>query len=59
VTPGCAEVGFRVIVGGSTVNWAEAASPPGCPVAVIVYDPAGTLPTTNEAVRLPPEIEQV
>lgn len=28
-------------------------------VAVIMYDPAGTFPTLNEPVRLPPEIEHV
>ena len=38
---------------------AVAKSAPGLPVAVIVYAPADTLATTNEAVNVPPEIEQV
>jgi hypothetical protein len=60
VAPAGAETGLSVIDGGGAlmVTMAEAESPRE-PVAVIVYPPAGTLATTNDAVKVPPEIEQV
>jgi hypothetical protein len=49
--------------GGRTVNVFEEKSPPGLPVAVIVYTPAGTLATTKELRGvggiMPPIIVQV
>jgi hypothetical protein len=42
-----------------TVKDAEAESPAGLPVAVIVYTPVATLAITKEAVRVPAEIVQV
>jgi hypothetical protein len=59
--PTWADVGLSAIATGSVVTWkfATALSPPGLPVAVIGYKPAGTLATRYVAVRLPPEIEQL
>jgi len=42
-----------------TVKVAEAESPPGLPLAVIVYTPDAMSPTVNVAVKAPPETEQV
>jgi len=41
------------------VKLAEAESPPGVPLAAIVYTPDATSPTVNVAVNIPPETEQV
>jgi hypothetical protein len=57
--PGGPELGVRVIVGPIIVNVAEAVSAAGFPVAVITYEPAGMLATTNEAVSMPPDTEHV
>ncbi|HKM79242.1 MAG TPA: hypothetical protein VJZ03_09200 [Candidatus Bathyarchaeia archaeon] len=42
-----------------TVRAAEAKSPAGVPVRVIVYEPAGTLATRKEPAREPPETMQL
>ena len=39
-----------------TKRVAEAVSPTGLPVAMIVYDPFDTLPTVNDPVRVPADI---
>jgi hypothetical protein len=47
-----------VVVTRITVRRVEAESPVD-PIAAIAYCPSGTLATTNDAVSVPPEIEQV
>jgi hypothetical protein len=42
-----------------TVKLVEAESPPGLPLAIIVYTPDAMLPTVNVAVNVPAETEQV
>lgn len=42
-----------------TVKMVEAESPPGPALATTMYEPATTFATTNEAVNVPPEIEQL
>jgi hypothetical protein len=61
LAPTEAEVGLNTIDGGApvTVKLAEAESPPGLPLAVIVFTPDATSPTVNVAVNVPPETEQV
>jgi hypothetical protein len=60
VIPTCPIDGVSVIVGGRSVNAAAAVSPTGVPVAVMIkgLPLTSTLPTTNVAVRTPPEMEQ-
>jgi hypothetical protein len=60
VVPAGPEVGLSTIDREPvTVKTAEAESPIGLPVTVIVYAAAGTLATMNEAVIDPSIIEQV
>jgi len=60
-TPTGTEVALSVIDGDAplTVKLAEAESPPGLPVAVIVYVPDAAETTVNDADKVPPEIEQL
>jgi hypothetical protein len=54
------DVGLSVIEGARTVKGAEMTSPaPLVAVAVTVYGPAATSSTTNEPLRVPPDILQV
>ena len=48
----------EVVVTAPTVKVAKAESPVD-PVAVTAYEPAVTLATTNDAVNVPPDTEQV
>ena len=59
--PTTAEVELSVIDGDAplTVKLAVAESPPGVPLAVIVYVPDATSVTSNDADKVPPEIEQL
>jgi hypothetical protein len=59
--PTGAEVELSVSDGGAplTVKLAEAESPPGLPLAVIVYVPDAIEATVNVAVSAPLETEQV
>ena len=62
VAPTYAEVGFRVIereLDKTRLIAADAESPSGVPVAVMEYEVGATLATTNDPVRVPPEIEHV
>ena len=60
VPPTYAEVGLKVIDGelvNATLKVADAESSSGVPVAVMEYEVGATLATTNDAVRVPSEIE--
>ena len=60
VAPTCADVGSNVSemeVDDTTLNVADAESSSGVPLAVMEYELAATLATTNDALRIPPEIE--
>ena len=62
VAPGDTKLGLRVITGVLDVTASvTVASPLSAPFvfAVIRYEPGATLATRNEAVRIPPEIEQL
>ena len=62
VDPAGPEVGLSAIDGGEpvTVKAAEAESPTGLPVTVIMDAPEpASLATTNDADKAPPEIEQL
>ena len=61
VVPTGADVELSVIEGDAplTAKLAEAESLPGLPLAVIVYEPDATSATTNDAYKVPSEMEQL